>query len=64
MQQDVAATFERFVEKKWQDALNIAGGASVLERGEREVQPQWGDPGQDRTHQQGDAGGDRSSERG
>jgi hypothetical protein len=24
MQQDVAATFERFVEKKWQDALNVA----------------------------------------
>jgi hypothetical protein len=24
MQQDVAVTFERFVEKKWQDALNVA----------------------------------------
>jgi hypothetical protein len=24
MQQDIAATFERFVEKKWQDALNVA----------------------------------------
>jgi hypothetical protein len=24
MQQDVAATFERFVEKNWQDALNVA----------------------------------------
>jgi hypothetical protein len=24
MQQDVAATFERFVERKWQDALNVA----------------------------------------
>jgi hypothetical protein len=24
MQQDVATTFERFVEKKWQDALNVA----------------------------------------
>jgi hypothetical protein len=24
MQQDAAATFERFVEKKWQDALNVA----------------------------------------
>jgi hypothetical protein len=24
MQQDMAATFERFIEKKWQDALNVA----------------------------------------
>jgi hypothetical protein len=24
MQQDVAASFERFVERKWQDALNVA----------------------------------------
>jgi hypothetical protein len=29
MQQDVATTFERFVEKKWQDALNVAGAEPV-----------------------------------
>ncbi len=27
MQQDVAMTFERFVERKWQDVLNMAAGA-------------------------------------
>jgi hypothetical protein len=29
MQQDVAATFERFVERKWQDALNVAAAEPV-----------------------------------
>ncbi len=29
MQQDVAATFERFVEKKWQDGLNVAAAEPV-----------------------------------
>ncbi len=29
MQQDVATTFERFVERKWQDALNVAAAEPV-----------------------------------
>ncbi len=36
MQQDVATVFERFVERKWQDALNIAAAEPVSWRGEGE----------------------------
>ncbi len=36
MQQDVATIFERFVERKWQDALNIAAAEPVSWRGEGE----------------------------
>ncbi len=36
MQQDVARVFERFVERKWQDALNIAAAEPAFWRGEGE----------------------------
>jgi hypothetical protein len=36
MQQDVATTFERFVERKWQDALNVAAAEPASWRGEGE----------------------------
>jgi hypothetical protein len=64
MQQDVAATFERFVERKWQDALNVAAAEPASWSTGREKLSPGGGPGQDCNHQQGDAEGDRSSERG
>jgi hypothetical protein len=36
MQQDVATTFERFLERKWQDALNVAAAEPASWRGEGE----------------------------
>ncbi len=36
MQQDVATVFERFVERKWQDALNVAAAEPASWRGEGE----------------------------
>ncbi len=36
MQQDVATAFERFVERKWQDALNVAAAEPASWRGEGE----------------------------
>jgi hypothetical protein len=39
MQQDVATVFERFVERKWQDALNVAaaGQHPGAERGRKPI---------------------------
>jgi hypothetical protein len=43
MQQDVAATFERFVERKWQDALNVAAAEPVSwSTGREKINPSGG----------------------
>ncbi len=44
MQQDVATAFERFVERKWQDALNIAAAKPASWRGEGEKATPSGGP--------------------
>jgi hypothetical protein len=63
MQQDVATTFERFVERKWQDALNVAAAEPASWcGGGGEIHSQRGTPGQDRTHQQGDVEDNGSGE--
>jgi hypothetical protein len=44
MQQDVATTFERFVERKWQDALNVAAAEPASWCGGREKSTPSGGP--------------------
>jgi hypothetical protein len=44
MQQDVATTFERFVERKWQDALNVAAAEPASWGVEREKPTPSGGP--------------------
>ncbi len=48
MQEDLGSAFEEFVERNWQDALNIAAAEpSPWGGGEGEEQPWQGNPGQD-----------------
>jgi hypothetical protein len=44
MQQDIATTFERFVERKWQDALNVAAAEPSSWYGGREKSAPSGEP--------------------
>jgi hypothetical protein len=66
MQQDVAAAFEGFVERKWQDALNIAAAEPVSWRGDGEkANPgAWPSDGTAATGRAGGAEGNRVSEHG
>ncbi len=65
MQQDMAMTFERFIEKKWQDALNVAAAEPPSwGMGRERPVPSGGGPGQGHTRWQGGTKDSRSGERG
>jgi hypothetical protein len=64
MQEDLASAFEKFVERKWQDALNIAAAEPSSWGVEKEKNQLWqGSPGQGNIRQQGDDQGGRGRER-